>query len=483
MDNPTIFTYIGARCTTTPIVFLPGWGFSGDIARLIPLPRGTVIPQGTLDPGNAVTALRAFLHRDGIKKIHIHGWSMGANLAIDFAAGFPHLTASITLLSLRRSWPEAEINAFTAGYRETPEATFKKFCRRTFAGNAEFLSCFETDLIPRSMSARRKKNLIAGLAYLCNHEPEKIAAGLATRTLPVTQIHGRKDLVAPVAEMAEIAGAETIIIPRCGHAPFLFPEYRNLPEIRKKLLTQRFSRAAATYDAHAHIQKKCRQDLAAFFPEKAGEILELGCGTGGLSRRLRAKYPAAGITLVELSREMLKEAEKKLGAARTRTVCADAETFIRGCEEKFDLIVSGAAMHWFSGLDQMMAHCRRLLAPGGSFIASLFGPGSLGNLGKALAHSGGAAVAAADFPTRERLKALLETNFIHTRIEEKTINRRYHSTLDLLRQLQKTGTSGTASARLTPGMIRKMDRWFEKNTGEVRDEYQIFFLSGKRGNP
>jgi len=330
------------------------------------------------------------------------------------------------------------------------------------------------------MTGHDKKTLEAGLAYLACHKPELVAAKLTGRTFAVRQFHGDRDLVAPAGELARLPEVDPIILPRMGHAPFAAAPYRNLPEIRRGRLARRFSRAASSYDHFADIQKECRNSLAARLPKRAENILELGCGTGGLSVILRETYPSARLTVVELSREMLEIAEERIGQRKAVTFCGAAETFISSSDEQFDLIVSGAAMHWFEDLEDVLADCcARLLSPSGRLLASLFGPRSLAGLNRALAAAGGGPVAAAAFPGRDELSAMLDKFFARANLEETLIHRTYPSTLALLRQLQKTGTSGVEQGRLTPAMIKKMDLWFRENMGKVMDSYQVFFLEGQ----
>jgi len=480
MSNTSLFRHTGEIRAATPIVFLPGWGFDGGVARLANLPAGTVVPRAILDPDTAAAALLAFLDREGIKKIHLHGWSMGANIALDFAAAWPERIASLTLLSLRRNWPRDETTAFLTEYRRDPAALFEKFCRRTFAGAAAAAARFKEEFMAATLESHNLNILEKGLEYLCGHEPEEIGAACANKKIPVRQFHGKKDLVAPAAEMAEIPGAQTVILPRMGHAVFLAPEYGRLPELAKCRLACRFSRAADSYDAHADIQKEARDMLAAMLPAgNRKKILELGCGTGALSAELKRRYPGARITLVELSHKMLELAVRRCQGG-VEAVCGDAESFLDECGGSFDLIVSAAALHWFDDPGRAVANCGRLLAADGLFIASLFGPQTLAGLGQALAACGGPEIAATRFPAREDLEAMLEQTFTRHSLRETVLERQYPSTLDLLRQLKKTGTGGGVRARLTPAMVRRVERWFLAKHGSVQDVFQVFFVRGKR---
>jgi len=104
---------------------------------------------------------------------------------------------------------------------------------------------------------------------------------------------------------------------------------------------------------------------------QAGErILDLGCGDGQLTARLAES--GAMVTGVDASGAMVE-------AARARGVNAE-----QGPAEKlpfpaaeFDAVFSNAALHWVRGQDEMMREVRRVLKPGGRFVAEMGGHGNI----------------------------------------------------------------------------------------------------------
>jgi SAM-dependent methyltransferase len=102
----------------------------------------------------------------------------------------------------------------------------------------------------------------------------------------------------------------------------------------------------------------------------AESILDLGCGDGQLTERLAAS--GAQLTGVDLSPQMI-------AAARARGVDAregSAES-LPFADRSFDAVFSNAALHWVRNQDAMMAEVRRVLKPGGRFVAEMAGHGNL----------------------------------------------------------------------------------------------------------
>ncbi len=111
---------------------------------------------------------------------------------------------------------------------------------------------------------------------------------------------------------------------------------------------------------------------------KAGEyILDLGCGDGQLTRRIGAT--GARVAGVDSSPEMV-------AAARVRGVAADVGSAeaLPYAKNEFDAVFSNAALHWVRDQDAMMAQVRRVLKPGGRFMAEMGGQGNIAAIRVAL---------------------------------------------------------------------------------------------------
>src|SRR5690606_1500505 len=78
----------------------------------------------------------------------------------------------------------------------------------------------------------------------------------------------------------------------------------------------RFGRAAARYEAQAGVQARMAEARLAWGGARAAPagIVEFGCGTGLLTRRLRTRFPDAGVTATDAAPEMLDVARAALDA-------------------------------------------------------------------------------------------------------------------------------------------------------------------------
>ncbi len=104
---------------------------------------------------------------------------------------------------------------------------------------------------------------------------------------------------------------------------------------------------------------------------KAAEhILDLGCGDGQLTLRIAAT--GASVVGVDTSAEMV-------ASARARGVVAEVANAeaLPFAGRTFDAVFSNAVLHWVRDQDAMMAEVRRVLKPGGRFVAEMGGHGNV----------------------------------------------------------------------------------------------------------
>ncbi|SNT02815.1 malonyl-CoA O-methyltransferase [Bacillus sp. OK838] len=145
--------------------------------------------------------------------------------------------------------------------------------------------------------------------------------------------------------------------------------------IDKRLLSKRFSEHAKTYDAYANVQKNMARQLVDLLPQKNTSqrinILEIGCGTGYLTRLLVKTFPNAVITAVDLAPGMVEVAKGLTKEDRVTVLCADIEEM--ELNENYDLVISNATFQWLNNLPATLEKLSARLTPEGCLIFSTFG--------------------------------------------------------------------------------------------------------------
>lgn len=252
-------------------------------------------------------------------------------------------------------------------------------------------------------------------------------------------------------------------------------------DARKQRISDAFGAAADRYDDHAGPQRMAAKlvvDLAwRQRPGGVPRILEIGCGTGFLTREAQARWPDAELVVTDLSPRMLeKTAAGGLVAGTFLTMDGEHPPF-EG--EWFDLILSSLAFQWFDDLSGALARLVGLLRPGGTLIFSTMGQGSFARW-RAAHDRCGLVAGVPDYPTLDGLRAML-AGYDDAFAFDEDYALDCAGARGLIAHLRGIGAvvPGVLRAPLSPGDLRRVMAAFEADGGD--DGYQVLFGRVTRG--
>lgn len=232
--------------------------------------------------------------------------------------------------------------------------------------------------------------------------------------------------------------------------------------IDKQLITRRFSRAVESYNREAVAQKRivCRMSdmLEHHLSRPCGRVLEIGSGTGFLTRRLVEMFHPKELVLNDICQEMSVCFTDLLENGQATFWAGDAETLSFPGDQ--DLIVSCSALQWFVSPEQFFARCHVLLRAKGCFAFTTFGKDNLKEI---------ASVAGSGLHYRS-LEELKETLCMHYEIVdacEERICLTFDTPLQVLYHLKHTGVSA----------VRQL-AWTKRNLQDFCDKYVRLFSDG-----
>ncbi len=114
--------------------------------------------------------------------------------------------------------------------------------------------------------------------------------------------------------------------------------------------------------------------IAPVPPNYAGEIVELGAGSGALTLRLAQRCPRATIRACEINPSLALATHKNLTIAgvghRVEVVADSAENFLTGLNQRPDFVISGIPLANLARreVESLVEQVHTTLAPGGLYV-------------------------------------------------------------------------------------------------------------------
>jgi len=251
-----------------------------------------------------------------------------------------------------------------------------------------------------------------------------------------------------------------------------------------------FDYAAASYDAHAVLQREVcdrlfeRLDFMALQPER---VLDVGSGTGYGLAQLRSRYAESALCALDIAPAMLNAARARLPqfnwaqralqrlppstSRTTHLVCADMERLPLG-PNSMNLVWSSLALQWAHDLEATFKGFHRVLAPGGLLMFATFGPDTLKELRTAFAEIDDAPHVNRFIDLHDIGDMLIHAGFVSPVMEMDMLTLTYADLKSLMRDLKGIGAHNAATTRrrglLGKSAWAKLEQAYEANRHEGR---------------
>lgn len=243
------------------------------------------------------------------------------------------------------------------------------------------------------------------------------------------------------------------------------------------LVRRRFEKAFRSYDEHALVQQNISRRLFDYWqqyrPARPRRLLELGCGTGGLTRLLQTFLPTEHLYLNDLC----APSAELVGLFPPHSC-----TFLHGDMETLplpdglDAVLSASAVQWTRRPLQLAARLADALTAGGWLVLSTFVSGHYREI-RALTGAG------LDYPTAAQYRRTLARNceLLLCREEEQILY--FPDAPAVLRHIRHTGVSGTRRTVWTKGYLKTFcDRYGQqfRDSGGLRLSYRPLYLIARK---
>ncbi|WP_336249902.1 hypothetical protein [Stomatohabitans albus] len=249
------------------------------------------------------------------------------------------------------------------------------------------------------------------------------------------------------------------------------------------LIGRRFAQAQTTYGLHAHVQARVADRLIALLNETIGHIhgsaIDIGCGTGLLTRRVHANHTITQWALNDLYSPP-EALVRDLAPTPTTSLIGDAQTLDLG--GPYALMCAGSSVHWFASPQSFCTRVPDLLTNGGVFAMVTYGPGNLKEVAALTDHG-------LHYPALSEWVGWLTTaGMTITAVEQGEEIELFDTPLDALKSLKATGVTATGGTSIrTPSALRRLDeQWREHYStpdGQVTLSWRPVWLIATNQNP
>lgn len=247
-----------------------------------------------------------------------------------------------------------------------------------------------------------------------------------------------------------------------------------MSEIDHLSVRRSFERAADAYDSTAVLQQEIGNRLLSrldYIRMQPQTVLDLGAGTGLMSKALSNYYKKTRIVALDFALPMLEKVKRHRTGLfrRMECVCADALK-LPFPDASFDLVFSNLMLQWCHPVDDYFREIRRILRPDGLLMFATFGPDTLRELRQAWSESD-QKVRVHQFTDMHDLgDALLHSGFAEPVMDMEMLCATYADTGTLLRDIRGVGAS-YADINRPRGLLGKASyQAFQQSYEQFRDE-------------
>ena len=225
--------------------------------------------------------------------------------------------------------------------------------------------------------------------------------------------------------------------------------------MQKDLIKSRFKKSLKTYETNAVVQRQMATHLAGLIDMNfCDSILELGCGTGFLTKEVIKNIDFNSYYAVDI----VEDCKNYIGniSEKIQFICEDIEGL--DIDIKPNLIISNASFQWIENFPEYADKINRILPDGGSFVFSLFGEDNYKEITNILPNK-------LNYLSPDKIKDIFKIDKI-CHVQEERIVLNFDSPIDVLYHMKYTGVNALKQVKWTKHDLAEFEKQYKEVCGE-----------------
>lgn len=449
------------------VIFFAGWGMTSRPFRNIKCNHDLLVVYDYNDFCLDISLLK------GYSNYYLFAWSFGVYAASKFIDENRNLPIGLTMaingttvpINNEKGIPE---NIFLGTLNNLTEKSVLKFYRRMCRNSAQYED-FLKNIPERDIASLRNEleNMFSHskLFSYSNVVWDKVIIGMNDRIFPAVNQH----------KAWETSGVSRVITTDESHLPDDLGSIINDNTIDKRLLKLRFSRHLAEYEREAlfqqHISEVLHEKWMLADYRKYSAILEIGCGTGFLTKLYMGNLAPKKLVLNDLCN--IPDGLRENLPSGCCFAQGDAEELDLG-GEKFDYIVSSSAIQWFENIRSFFRKVYDMLKDDGILVISTFGRKNMNEVTDITGVT-------LSYHNAKSYRTMLESNFEILHISEECEQSYFNTPLDVLKHLKSTGVNSiTANCRWTKARMDDFVKRYPKTDKGYPLTYNPIYIIARK---
>jgi len=218
----------------------------------------------------------------------------------------------------------------------------------------------------------------------------------------------------------------------------------------KDLVKLRFEHSFPVYDKHAVVQRVMAEKLCDYTFATCGEyydkVLEIGCGTGFLTKHIVNDFKIKKLLINDISPEVVGYIEKI--APYCNFLIGDMENIV--FDTKFNIVTSNASFQWAEDLQSMIERFYNVLKPDGVLAFTTFGERNFEQITKISNRT-------LMYKNLDKLESMFE-DFEVTILKEEIMQLEFRTAVAVLRHIKGIGANAMAAEFWTKGVLKEFEK-------------------------